>query len=48
MLKSALEGLKGRRSRHASQSRVRGGSLMLSGSDLVSMPKHLYPPNGKG
>ena len=44
MLKSALEGLKGRRSRHELKSGVRAAGWAFNGSDIFRLPKHLYPP----
>jgi hypothetical protein len=44
MLKSALEGLKGRRSRQMVKCGVRVTSWTFPGSDLFRLPKHLYPP----
>ncbi len=48
MLKLALEGLKGRRSRKVCQSGYRDAGRTLPESDLFRMPQHLYPPSRMG
>ena len=45
MLKSALEGLKGRRSRQHCECGVRDNGSTFPESDLFRMPQHLYPPS---
>jgi hypothetical protein len=48
MLKSALEGLVGHRSRHMVLSKGRGEGWAVPESDHLLMPQHLYPPSRKG
>ncbi len=48
MLKLALEGLVGRRSRQISQGGGRDADWTLPESKRLHMPQHLYPPSRKG
>jgi hypothetical protein len=48
MLKLALEGLEGCRSRQAGELGDRGAGWTLAGSDLFHLPQHLYPPSRAG